>query len=229
MAVYAAMIDRIDQNIGRLIAVLKANKQFDNTLIVFMSDNGGCAENMDSRKLNDNSKQIGEKGSYVTYDYPWANVSNTPFKKYKKILHEGGMISPCIIQWPTKIKPQAGYNEGIGHIMDLLPTSLDLAGVPAKSLPGESLSYLWTGKKPSPKTYYWEHEGNKAMRKGNWKLVKDFEDSAWELYDLFTDICETKNLASKHMQVLQEMVLDYADWSKKVGVKEYTKSQNRIK
>ena len=85
MAVYAAMIDRMDQNIGRLIAALKANKQFDNTLIVFMSDNGGCAENMDSRKLNDNSKQIGEKGSYVTYDYPWANVSNTPFKKYKKI------------------------------------------------------------------------------------------------------------------------------------------------
>ena len=227
MAVYAAMVDRMDQNIGRLIAALKANKQYDNTLIVFMSDNGGCAENMESRKFNDPAKQIGEKGSYVTYDYPWANVSNTPFKKYKKFLHEGGMITPCIIQWPAKIKPKAGFNEGIGHVMDLLPTSLELAGVPAKSLPGESLSYLWNGKKPSTKTYFWEHEGNKAMRKGNWKLVKDFEDPSWELYDLSTDICETKNLASTQVKVLNEMLAEYTLWSNKVGVKEFTKSQNK--
>ena len=111
--------------------------------------------------------------------------------------------------------------------MDLLPTSLELAGVPAKSLPGESLSYLWTGKKPSTKTYFWEHEGNKALRKGNWKLVKDFEDPSWELYDLSTDICETKNLATTQVKVLNEMLAEYAVWSNKVGVKEFTKSQNK--
>ena len=226
MAVYAAMIDRMDQNIGRLINKLKANHQFENTLIVFISDNGGCAENMESRKLNDSTKQIGERGTYVTYDFPWANVSNTPFKKYKKFMHEGGMITPCIIQWPAKIKAQKKFQEGIGHLIDLLPTGLELAGIPANNLPGESLSYLWNGKKIAPKTYCWEHEGNKAIRKGNWKLVKDLEDPGWELYNLALDPTEVNNLASNFPIRVEGMEKEYDSWALKVGVRKKNNSTN---
>lgn len=224
MSVYAAMIDRMDQNIGKLIQTLKANKQYENTLIVFLSDNGGSNENMESRHLNDPSKQIGEKGSYVTYDVPWANVSNTPFRKYKRFLHEGGMITPCIIQWPAVIKPKKGFSDAIGHVIDLLPTGLELAGMKANGLPGESLSYVWNGKKSSPKLYCWEHEGNQAIRKGNWKLVKDLEDKEWELYDLQKDPCETQNIAAANPVLVQELMNEYKTWSVRVGVQPAKKS-----
>lgn len=227
MAVYTAMIDRMDQNIGRLIQTLKKNGQYDNTLIIFISDNGGCAENVDNRHFNDPAKKIGEQGSYVTYDVPWANVSNTPFKKYKKFLHEGGMISPCIIQWPTKIKPRAGYSNDIGFVLDLLPTALELAGSHVPNLPGKSLSYIWNGQKSTPRTYFWEHEGNQAIRKGNWKLVHDLEDPSWELYDLSTDPTETKDLASTETKRVNEMKIEYEHWAKKVGVKEIKTANNK--
>lgn len=219
MAVYAAMIDRMDQNIGRLIQTLKNNDQYDNTLILFISDNGGCAENVDKRNFNDPTKKIGEKGSYLTYDMPWANVSNTPFKKYKRFMHEGGMISPCIIQWPKKIQPIAGYLNGPAHVIDLLPTALELARVTANDLPGESLSWLWSGKKNNPRTLYWEHEGNKAIRKGNLKLVRDLEDPAWELYDLSKDPAETSNLAANQPELVNDMIAEYQTWAKRVGVR----------
>jgi arylsulfatase A-like enzyme len=221
MAVYAAMIDRMDQNIGKLIQTLKKNGQYNNTMIVFLSDNGGCAENVSGRNFNDSTKKIGEKGSYVTYDYPWANVSNTPFKKYKRYMHEGGMITPFIIQWPNGIKPSQPYSNQIGHVIDLLPTALELAGVNAKELPGQSLSYLWNGKSVAPRTYCWEHEGNQAIRQGDWKLVKDQEDPSWELYNLKLDPTETKDLASKEIARVKAMQMEYEAWSKKVGVKPF--------
>ncbi|WP_026261938.1 arylsulfatase [Spirosoma panaciterrae] len=220
MAVYAAMIDRMDQNIGRLIKTLKANGQYENTLIVFMSDNGSSNENVEGRKLNDPNKKIGEKGSYVTYDTPWANVSNTPFRKYKRFVHEGGMITPCIMQWPRGIRPQAGYVEGIGHIMDLVPTSLELAGLSNKELPGKSLSYLWGKNRAVSRTYCWEHEGNKAIRKADWKLEKDTEDADWELYNLKADPCEMTNLAQKQPQLAAELRAEYDRWAQQVGVRE---------
>ncbi|GAB2551205.1 arylsulfatase [Spirosoma aerophilum] len=220
MAVYAAMIDRMDQNIGRLIKTLKANGQYDNTLIVFMSDNGSSNENVEGRKLNDPTKKIGERGSYVTYDTPWANVSVTPFRKYKRFLHEGGMITPCLMQWPRGIRPQAGFVEGIGHVMDLLPTSLELAGAADEALPGKSLSGLWTRQKAEPRTYCWEHEGNKAIRKADWKLVKDTEDADWELYNIKADPCETNNLAQKQPQRVASLRAEYDNWAQRVGVRE---------
>jgi len=225
MAVYAAMIDRMDQNIGKLIAALKANNQYNNTMIIFLSDNGGCAENMDSRHFNDSTKKIGERGSYTTYDEPWANVSNTPFKKYKHFMHEGGIITPCIIHWPNKIKPKRGFDDHIGHVMDLLPTALEIAGISQKKLPGESLSYLWNERKVSDKTICWEHEGNQAIRIGQWKMVKDLEDVSWELYDMQSDPTETKNIAKRYPDRVNAMKAEYETWAKKVGVKKITASK----
>ena len=219
MAVYAAMIDRMDRNIGRLIKNLEETKQLENTFIVFLSDNGGCAENVDDRKLGEPGKKIGERGSYGTYDYPWANVSNTPFKLYKKNTHEGGIISPCIMHWPAKIKPKKGYIDAPSHVIDLLPTSLEIAQAKSIETDGKSLSFLWNGKKTSERTIFWEHSGNKAMRKGNWKIVKKLEDTDWELYNLANDPTETKNLAKESVEKVKTMKLEYEDWAKKAGVK----------
>ncbi len=224
MAVYAAMIDRMDRNIGRLLETLQNNGQLENTLIVFLSDNGACAENTDRRKLNDPASRIGAPGSYLTYDTPWANVSNTPFRKYKRFLHEGGMITPCILHWPARIASQAGYSDGIGHVIDLLPTALELAGAaPAPPLPGKSLSYLWNGGQPVARAYRWEHEGNKAIREGNWKLVRDEEDAGWALYDLQTDPCEIRDLADAFPKRVAELQTAYTAWMVENGVRETRK------
>ncbi len=140
-------------------------------------------------------------------------------------MHEGGMISPCIIQWPAGIKPQAGFNNEIGHVMDLLPTAMQLAGAPAKTLPGKSLSNIWTTSKPTPRTIYWEHEGNKAMRQGNLKLVRDLEDPSWQLYDLSKDPTESHDLAQSNPKKVNELLADFRLWSQKVGVKEVKKGE----
>jgi len=224
MAVYAAMIDRMDQNIGKLVRKLKANGQYENTMIVFLSDNGGCAERVDQRNFNDPSKKIGERGSYVTYNEPWANVSNTPFKKYKSFMHEGGIITPFIVQWPSGIKATAGYSTQTGHVIDLLPTALKLAGVTRKDLPGKSLDYLWKGNSNEQRTFYWEHQGNSALRKANWKLVKDQEDSGWELYNLAEDPTESRNLANTEQTRLKQMLTAYEAWSRQMGVRPAKKS-----
>lgn len=228
MAVYAAMIERMDQNIGRLITALKANGQYENTLIVFLSDNGGCAENTNNRNLNDSTKLVGQRGSYNTYDMPWANVSNTPFRKYKHYMHEGGIITPCILQWPEVIRPQMAYLSSTGHVTDLMPTALELAGATAPSgIAGQSLSYLWKSKKAPERTICWEHEGNRAIRTGNWKLVKDLEDADWELYDISSDPSETRNLATLYPDRVNNMKKAYDTWAQNMHVKPPKKNTNK--
>ncbi len=219
MAVYAAMIDRMDQNIGRLLAQLKENGQLDNTLIVFLSDNGACAENVARRNFNDPAVKIGQPGSYVTYDTPWANVSNTPYRKYKRFLHEGGIITPCIVSWPDRVKPEEGYHPAPAYVIDLLPTAMELAGMPEEGLPGNSLSFLWNSKQPAERTYFWEHEGNQAVRKGKWKLVKDKEDKDWALYDLAKDPAESADLSRADGARVSELKKLYEKWAGEVGVK----------
>jgi arylsulfatase len=199
---------------------LKRNNQYDNTLVVFLSDNGACAEEVRSNVLHDPTKKIGERGSYMIYGESWANVSNTPFKEYKHYMHEGGIATPCIIQWPAGIQPLNGFVDGVGHVMDLMPTALELAGISTTALPGNSLSYLWNGKKHPDRTYCWEHEGNKAIRKGKWKLVKEHKDLAWELYDMQADPVEMRNLAAQFPKRAQALLQEYQAWEKQVGVRE---------
>ena len=224
MAVYAAMIDRMDQNIGRLINKLKSNGQYENTMIVFISDNGACAETVNTKLLSDPEKKIGERGSYHIYGENWANASNTPFKKYKHYMHEGGVVTPCIIQWPAKIKPAKGYSDGIGHVIDLMPTAMELSGAKSPNVAGKSLSYLWSKGKAPERTYCWEHEGNQAIRKGNWKLVKEFQETYWSLYNLSTDPTEMNDLSGVEAARAKAMLEEYNKWSVKVGVRPYRKN-----
>jgi len=223
MAVYAAMIDRMDQNIGRLVNKLKANGQYENTMIVFISDNGACAETVNTKLLSDPEKKIGERGSYHIYGEGWANASNTPFKKYKHYMHEGGIVTPCIIQWPAKIKPAKGYSDGIGHVVDLMPTAMELSGAKSPNLAGKSLSYLWKNVKAPERTYCWEHEGNQAIRKGNWKLVKEFQETYWSLYNLALDPTEENDLSGVDATRAKAMMAEYAVWFEKVGARPYKK------
>ena len=223
MAVYAAMIDRMDQNIGRLINKLKSNGQYENTMIVFISDNGACAETVNTKLLSNPERKIGERGSYHIYGESWANASNTPFKKYKHYMHEGGIVTPCIIQWPAKIKPAKGYSDGIGHVIDLMPTAMELSGAKSPNVAGKSLTYLWSKGKAPERTYCWEHEGNQAIRKGNWKLVKEFQETYWSLYNLATDPTEMNDLSGVEAARAKAMLEEYTAWSIKVGVRPYKK------
>ena len=224
MAVYAAMIDRMDQNIGKLINKLKSNGQYENTMIVFISDNGACAETVNTKLLSDPEKKIGARGSYHIYGEGWASASNTPFKKYKHYMHEGGIATPCIIQWPAKIKPTKGYSDKIGHVIDLMPTAMELSGAISPNLAGKSLSYLWNKEKAPERTYCWEHEGNQAIRKGDWKLVKELQETYWSLYNIKLDPTETNDLSGVEAIRAKAMMDEYAVWFAKVGARPFKKT-----
>lgn len=202
MAVYAAMIEVMDENIGRLVHQLEEKGVLDNTLIVFLSDNGACAESVERRGLNDITKRIGERGSYTAYEAPWAYASNTPLKKYKKYMHEGGIATPSIWYWPQGIKQPGEFTNIVGHIIDFMPTFSELAGADDnQNGPGMSLVSLLKGKEIYEKherTIYWEHEGNVAVRVGDWKLVKDKEDPSWALYNLADDPTESEDLSDNY-------------------------------
>lgn len=222
MAVYAAMVDRMDQGIGQLVGQLRASGQLDNTLIFFLSDNGGCHENIDGKKFNDPKVPIGERGSYVAYDKSWAFASNTPFRKYKSWAHEGGIATPLIVHWPAVVKQKGQITSQVGHVVDLMATCLDVAKVqkPDQDLPGQSLLPVLKNKNlTKERTLYWEHEGNRAVRKGNWKLVSGKPENKWELFNLAQDPSETRNLAATNPGKVAELRQQYEQWAAQVGVK----------
>lgn len=221
MAVHAAMVDRLDQNLGRLIQYLKDAGKWENTMLVFLSDNGASAETVNTKKLHDPSTKIGEKGSYASIGINWANTSNTPFKLYKHNVHEGGIATPFIIHWPSGIKAQKGYANGVGHVIDLMPTALEVAGLSVKNTDGQSLSWLWNGSKEPARSVFWEHENNMCLRKGRWKLVRENNESTWSLYDLENDPTEMKDLSTSDPLRTQSLIAEYTTWSVRVGVKEF--------
>lgn len=225
MEVYAAMIDRLDQNIGRLISMLEDDGLLDNTLVVFLSDNGASDEDPIGRGLNDPTVPIGQRGSYVGYLRPWAMVSNTPFRGFKAGTYEGGGRSPFIAHWPSAIDARGTVDTTtVGHIADLTATALDAAGVApdlVRLAGGEGVSLLpalrGDGALP-PRNLYWEHLGARAMRAGRWKIVRPPTSGGnWELYDLAVDPTEQRDLAGTEPDRLKTLVADWEGWAARVG------------
>lgn len=235
MEVYAAMVDRVDQNIGRILGKLKELKKDDNTLIIFISDNGaqgGFAGY--SRKPQRNTGPIGSPGSYDYQEQNWAYVSNTPLRHYKNNMHEGGISSPFIAWFPKHIKG-GDLVKGTAHLVDIAPTFYEFAGakypekyngVTPNSLPGKSLVPVLTGKLNSVDrngAIFWERAGNRAVRKGKWKIVSTYPAYQWELYDLEADRGETKDVASQYPAVVNELSSDFFKWAEENGVVNYDK------
>ncbi|MDB5273994.1 MAG: sulfatase [Chitinophagaceae bacterium] len=238
MEVYAAMIDRMDQNVGKVLTKLKELKKDDNTLIIFISDNGAqggySSYSPLKRGIVKNSGPIGTSGSFDYQEQSWAYVSNTPLRQYKNNMHEGGFGSPFIAWFPNKIKAGT-IAKGTAHLIDLAPTFYELAGVkyPAKfdgatshALVGKSLLPVLTGQVTEVnrgEPLFWERAGNRAVRKGKWKIVSIYPSYKWELYDLETDRGETKDLAEQRADVVNELSADYTKWAERTGVVDYDK------
>ncbi|QOV91586.1 arylsulfatase [Humisphaera borealis] len=244
-AVFAAMVDRMDVAIGRVIDRLKKNGQFENTVIFFLSDNGACAEwdpygfDKSSSATNvlhtgDDRKKVGGPDSYISYGSGWANVGNTPFRLYKHYNHEGGINTPLIIHWPAGLKAKAGsLVKSPGHIADFMPTVLDLAGATYLKehagnailpMEGVSLVPLMNGQAAAPRRIFVEHEGNRSVRDGDWKLVA-LAGKPWELYNLAQDPTEMHDLAQRSPEVVTELSRLWQEWAERCSVLEKKRSR----
>jgi arylsulfatase len=266
MEVYAAMVDCMDQGIGRILAALKETDRLDNTLILFLADNGGCAEEYGSHgpERPDPTKEMplrpmgpdelqtrmqpavtrdgrpvrtgrgvmpGPADTYIAYGLPWANASNTPFRLYKHWVHEGGIATPLVAHWPAGIPAERNgklvYDPG--HLIDLMATCVDMgeATYPAEldghaitPMQGVSLRPALEGKPlERPQPIFWEHEGNRAVREGKWKLVARGAAGPWELYDIEADRTELNNLAEKHADHTEAMAATWEAWALEANAK----------
>jgi arylsulfatase len=264
MEVYAAMVDIMDQGIGKIISTLEKKGELENTVIFYMHDNGGCAETLNSNEneipITDEQKKgkpfakdsiflgkiptytrdgefirsgkgvmPGPANTWTAYGEEWANMSNTPFRLYKHFVHEGGIATPLIIHWPEGIKAKGKLRSQPGHLIDIMATCVEIAGLQYPSnfngnsihpLEGKSLVPAFTNKPINREFIFWEHEGNRALRMGNWKLVSKTQkqrkftpadENAWELYDMEEDPSESNNLAFKYPDKVKTMA---ALWEK---------------
>ena len=214
MAIHAAMIDRIDQEIGRVVAQLKAMGAYENTLICFASDNGASAEIMVRHGGHDPTAAPGSAATYLCLGPGFSSAANTPFRRHKTWVHEGGISTPLVVHWPAGIKAKGELRHTPAHVIDIVPTVLELAGVtrpteqngePVPPPPGKSLvPALAQDATIERDNLWWLHEGNRAIRVGDWKLVAA-KDAPWELYDLRTDRCEQQDVAAKHPEKVKEL------------------------
>jgi arylsulfatase len=227
MAVYAAMIDCMDQNIGRLLAALEETGEADNTLILFLSDNGGCAEEPGGRNT---SAVPGPKEFYTAVGPAWGWAQNTPFRRYKSWVHEGGISTPLIVRWTGVVKPES-MTAQVGHLIDVMPTLVEVAhakypeefnGHSILPAEGRSLAPVFRGQTREPhEQLCWEWSGNRAIRQGDWKLVWDklSKPHRWELYNLAEDRTETTDLADKLTERVEQMAQAWYAWAANTGVK----------
>ena len=218
MAVYAAMVERMDRGIGRVMTTLREIGAESNTLFLFLSDNGACAESKERGKAG---LPIGSADSNTTYELPWANASNTPFRYYKHWTHEGGIATPLIVSWPAVFRGGILTKEA-GHVIDIMPTFLEAAGAqyPGDRIPLEGRSLLPVLRSRAPgaeRTLFWEHEGNRAVRRGKWKLVAGFGRD-WELHDMVLDRTEMENVAARHPDRARDLQAQYERWAQRCGV-----------
>jgi arylsulfatase len=212
MAIHAAMVDRVDQELGRIIQYLKEQELYENTLILFLSDNGGSAEIMVRDDGHDPAAVPGSAKTHLCLGPGWSSTSNTPFRRHKTWVHEGGISTPLIACWPKGIPARGELRTTPGHVIDIVPTVLALAGLQpslpegAPPLPGIDLSPLFERDGAvQHASLWWQHEGNRAYRRGNWKIVAAGKDADWELYNLETDRTELHNLAEQHPELVQEL------------------------
>ena len=229
MAVYAAQVDCIDQNVGKLIAKLKELGQFDNTLILFLSDNG-CSSEGDAGGFSRGKKgaPIGSPESYASLGLEWANASDTPFRKFKADTYEGGTATPLIAHWPAGISEKGKLRHQAGHVIDIMPTLVELSGAdyPEKAggkainpMEGSSLVPVFKTDSTTPRDLFWEHGGNKAVRRGDWKAVTR-TDKPWQLYNLAADPTETNDLAKAEPEKASELAALWKTWAKRCDVLE---------
>lgn len=221
MEVYAAMIDRMDQNIGRLLDVLERLGQLDNTIIFFVSDNGASAEvvHLD----NDNDKgAIGGMDRWISLGKNWANVSNTPFRYHKEYSYEGGINTPMIAWWPNTIEANS-FSDFSGHFIDIMPTIVDMTGSTYPEqfngqeitpMRGVSLLPVLNGKVVNRnQPIFWQWKQGYAMQQDHWKIVKHGKNKPWDLYNLKLDPTETNNLKETYPEKVIEMERLYEQWS----------------
>jgi arylsulfatase len=233
------------------LQALKDTDQWDNTLIFFLSDNGGCAEELSDRTRNwvaegkehtgtlntttgsevkyGNYPDIlpGAEDTYCSYGVPWANVSNTPFRLYKHWVHEGGIATPLIAHWPAGIDGKNELRHQPAQLPDVMATFLSVAGVEypgsyegrtVKPLEGFSMVPTFSGRDFDREVLYWEHEGNRAARKGKWKLVTKFP-GGWELYDMETDRTELSDVSGHFPEIVQDLSSLYEKWAARCGIR----------
>ncbi|WP_153556634.1 arylsulfatase [Roseimaritima sediminicola] len=262
MEVYAAMIDNMDQGIGRILQALKATDQHDNTLVCFFQDNGGCAENygrhgegperaesptlppladdylqpdMQPKQTRDGypvrvgkGVMAGPADTYIGYGRAWATVSNTPFREYKHWVHEGGISTPLIMHWPAKMSRAGELESTPSHLIDLMATAVDAAGAEypqtfhggneIKPMEGKSLLPVLQGQAIEREALYWEHEGNRAVRMGDWKLVAKGAGGDWELYNIARDRSEQRDLAEQQPQRVERMAQMWDAYARRANV-----------
>ncbi len=229
MEVYAAMVDRMDQSIGRLMNTLKETGIDDNTVVVFFSDNGGCAsdivegtEKYEEYRAYNVGKAAGTKGSYKFCGAGWATAQSSPFRRYKTWTYEGGITTPMIVRWKGKIKPNTFTNE-VGHLVDILPTFMDIAGAKYPKtfngnetvpIEGKSLKSVFMGQKQKEERELgWFLYGSRAYRIGKWKLVWGVTGKKWELYDMDEDRTETHDLSAKHPEIVTKLTKAWTAWA----------------
>ena len=231
MAVYAAMIERIDMAMGTLVDGLERRGVLDNTLILFLSDNGGNAEG-GPPGITRGDGPIGGPDSHVLLGMDWATMTNTPFRRYKHFTNEGGISTPLIAQWPAGIPSgRRGTREKQPvHLIDVMATAVDLAGVPyprefggqaIEPMQGVSLRLAFEGKPLARKEpIFWEHEGNKAVRDGKWKLVLRHRES-WQLFDMQADRTELHDLIKQEPKLAARLEAAWNDWALRTFVDEW--------
>lgn len=223
MAIHAAMVDRMDQEIGRVIKQLREMAALDNTLIVFLSDNGASAEIMVRDGGHNPEAPAGSAQSYLCLGPGFSAACNTPFRRHKTWVHEGGISTPFIVHWPAGFKARGELRNSPGHVVDFVPTVLELLEIERKGsegsvapppFPGRSLATALADDVSVNRRYlWWLHEGNRALRVGDWKVVAT-ADKGWELYDLSRDRGEQHNLAKEMPDKLTELTQQWLEVTK---------------
>lgn len=247
MQVYAAQVERMDRGIGRILSALEAASAIDDTMVVFVSDNGASPEELplvapDRFRLrtdilrertragspisigNDPNVPPGPEDTFQSYGRAWANLSNTPFRRYKRWVHEGGICAPCIVRWRGGGVVAGRVIDAPFQLVDVLPTVLEATGAryaaerdgrPIPPLEGRSMLAALRGEVVPESTLYWEHTGNAAVRRGRWKLVRE-HGRPWELYDLAADRSEMRDLAAEQADLAAELTAAWRAWAKRV-------------